>query len=175
MLTHTYPHEPWRKNQWSSARLTAYFTCGLISALVICQQRKGYVWFKCDLEVLRTLSSTQLGFEPMTSRSRMVHFMSHQEPQREYVIHDTECPCLQPKTSTFSCSIPNMKKQFHRNWYYRISLIRRLGVNQQIVCCVPGVKRSRGLNLNVEFCRRLERSTSIPPGVKKMSRGVYNV
>ena len=41
--------------------------------------------------------------------------------------------------------------------YFRISSIRRLGVDQQIVCCVPGVKRSRGVNLNVEFRRRLER------------------
>ena len=54
---------------------------------------------------------------------------------------------------------------------YRISSIRRLGVNQQIVYCVPGVKRSRGVNLNVEFCRRLECITSTPPGVK-MSRGI---
>ena len=30
---------------------------------------------------------------------------------------------------------------------YRISSIRRLGVNQQIVCCVPGVKTSRGVIL----------------------------
>ena len=48
---------------------------------------------------------------------------------------------------------------------YRISSIRRLGVNQQIVCCLPGV------NLNIEFCRRLERIMSTQPGVK-MSRGV---
>ena len=34
---------------------------------------------------------------------------------------------------------------------YCISLIRRLGVNQQIVCCLPGVKRSTGVNLNIEF------------------------
>ena len=34
---------------------------------------------------------------------------------------------------------------------YRISSIRRLGVNQQIVYCVPDIKRSRGVNLNVEF------------------------
>ena len=34
---------------------------------------------------------------------------------------------------------------------YHISSIRCLGVNQQIVCCVPGVKRSTGVNLNVEF------------------------
>ena len=32
-------------------------------------------------------------------------------------------------------------------WTYRISSIRRLGVNQQIVCCVPGVKTSRGVIL----------------------------
>ena len=42
---------------------------------------------------------------------------------------------------------------------YRISSIRRLGINQQIVYCVPGV------NLNVEFPRSLERITSTPPGV----------
>ena len=50
--------------------------------------------------------------------------------------------------------------------WYCISSIRRLGVNQQIVCCMPGVKRSKGINLNVEFCRRLDRITFTPPGVK---------
>ena len=54
---------------------------------------------------------------------------------------------------------------------YCISSIRRLGVNQQLVCCVPGVKRSTGVNLKVEFCRHLERITTAPPGAK-MSRGV---
>ena len=35
------------------------------------------------------------------------------------------------------------------------------------LCVVgPGVKRSRAINLNIEFCRRLERITSTPPGIK---------
>ena len=60
------------------------------------------------------------------------------------------------------------------NTDYSISSISCLGVNQQIVSCLPGIKRSTGVNLNVEFWRRLERITSTPPGVKT-SRGVYNV
>ena len=56
-------------------------------------------------------------------------------------------------------------------YMYLIFSIRRLGVNQQIVCCVPDVTRSRSVNLNVEFCRLLEPITSTPPGVK-LSRGV---
>ena len=34
---------------------------------------------------------------------------------------------------------------------YHISSIRRLDVNHQIVSFMPGVKRSTGVNLNVEF------------------------
>ena len=59
----------------------------------------------------------------------------------------------------------------HNNWVSicSISSIRHLSANQQIVCCVPGVKSSRGVNLNVEICKRIERITSTSPGVK-MSR-----
>ena len=57
---------------------------------------------------------------------------------------------------------------------YRISSIRHLGINQQIVCCVPDINRSRGINLNIEFSRCLERITSAPPSVQK-SRGIKNV
>ena len=39
MLTHTYPHKPLRKIKWPSAitRLTAHFTCGLMSDLAVCR------------------------------------------------------------------------------------------------------------------------------------------
>ena len=47
-----------------------------------------------------------------------------------------------------------MHYKFHLRvvkYKYHISSIRRLGINQQIVCCVPTVKRSKGVNLNAEF------------------------
>ena len=45
MLTHTYPHKPWRKIKWpyASSRLTTHFMCGLMSDLVICKFRKSMV------------------------------------------------------------------------------------------------------------------------------------
>ena len=47
MLIHTYPHKPLMKIKFPSAitRLTAHFTCDLMSALVIYNHRKdGYTW-----------------------------------------------------------------------------------------------------------------------------------
>ena len=67
------------------------------------------------------------------------------------------CPYRPTHSFTYRCMIS----------VYHISLIRCLDVNQQIVCCMPGIKRSTGINLNVEIWRRLERITSTPPGVKR--------
>ena len=53
---------------------------------------------------------------------------------------------------SYATHLPAIMKNIHQSVKhatykeYHIS-----SINQQIVCCVPGVKRSTGVNLNVEF------------------------
>ena len=51
MLSHTYPH----KLNWTSTitRLTAHFSCGLVSDLVVCKQRKSMIIHDTECRLLR--------------------------------------------------------------------------------------------------------------------------
>ena len=68
-------------------RLTPIFMRGLICDLVICKQRIEYVWFKYNLEVLRTPSYTTEvrahGFQIINSTDhvlkRLPQALSHQD------------------------------------------------------------------------------------------------
>ena len=66
--------------QVNSEHVTFYHHFGLYASQVSSENYLYniyiYIWFKYNLEVLHTQSSIQLGFEPMTSRSWIIHFKS---------------------------------------------------------------------------------------------------
>ena len=72
MLIHIYPHKPLRKIKWACAipRLTAHFTRGLMSDLMICELWKeyGHAWFQMFWlrpDVIKQYNSSSFGWLSM--------------------------------------------------------------------------------------------------------------
>ena len=74
LFTHTSPHKPLRKINWSSAitKLTAHTTSGMMSDLVICEHRKGYGNTWCWMSLLRPSVIKQQNSNPV---HKMVHLI----------------------------------------------------------------------------------------------------